>query len=85
MNLFSPCLRWLLRGSDELILDASWLSSEQRLDAELWTRRQLDQGAVVKDVAAMQRDAFWRAVEAKRQPKPLPSNVREFQTRESSR
>ena len=81
MNLWT----WLLRGSDEMTLHKSWLSSEHRIEAEAYTRRQLEQGSVVKDVAAKRREAFWQAVEAKRQPKPLPPNVREFQQRESSR
>jgi hypothetical protein len=79
MNLF----RWLLQGSDDLILAPSWLSSEQRLDAERWTRRQLDQGAVISDVAAMRRRAFWQRIEAERHPKPRAENVRQF--RESQR
>ena len=65
MNLF---FRYLLRGSDDLTLPKSWLADTHRLRLyESWTKRQLDQGTVVSDVAAMRRAAFWRAIEAQRQ------------------
>jgi len=44
MNL----LRFLLHGSDELVLPKHWLANTSRLKAyEGYTRRQLQQGAVV--------------------------------------
>ncbi len=62
--------RYLLRGSDVQYLDRSWLADTQRIRFyEAYTEGQLHQGRVVKDVAACQRDAFWRAVEAKAQPR----------------
>ncbi len=59
-------LAWVLRGSDELIMPATWLADLDGLRPhEEYTRRQLNQGSVVSDVAAMRRRAFWKAVEAK--------------------
>lgn len=42
-------LRFLLHGSDELVMPKSWLENRERLRAyEGYTRRQLQQGAVVR-------------------------------------
>lgn len=63
MNLW----HYLLHGSDDLYLHRSWLESAHLAHAEAYTRRQLDQGAVIKDVAQCRRDAFWKAIAAKPQ------------------
>lgn len=58
--------RYLVMGSDDLILSRDWLADRDRLAVyEAWTRDQLNQGSVVADTAAMRRRAFWRAVDAK--------------------
>lgn len=63
---------WLLRGSDDLIMPRTWLRDPVRLrEYEAYTVRQLDQGAVLKDVAATRRAAFWVAQDAKRRPSSL--------------
>ena len=71
-NLFSPCWRYLLRGSDELYLPSSWLRDKARLGNYVgYTRRQLEQGSVTKNSQWFKDQAFWQAVEAKRGPKVL--------------
>lgn len=56
-------LRWLLHGSDEMFMPRTWMENHKRLRAyEGYTRRQLEQGSVVSDVAAMRRREFWRVV-----------------------
>lgn len=57
--------RYLLFGSDELVMPKTWLESGKVREATAYTMRQLQQGSVVSDVAAMRRRAFWQAVEAK--------------------
>ena len=62
--------RYLLRGSDELRMHKAWLADTDKLKCyEAYTRRQLQQGSVVKDVAAMRRDAFWKLIAEKAQPR----------------
>ena len=64
--------RWLLHGDETIYLPKSWLANVARLRAyEGYTRRQHQQGSVVRDVAACRRAAFWAAIEAKRAPKAL--------------
>ena len=56
--------RYLVHGSEDLTLPKEWLANTQRLRIyEGYTRRQLLQGSITKDVAAMRREAFWQAVE----------------------
>ncbi len=70
--------RYLLRGSDELYLPKAWLSNTARLRSyTAYTMRQLQQGSIVKDVAAKRREAFWQAIAAKRQPRK--DNVKKFE------
>ena len=68
-KLTAAFLRYLLVGSDELVMPKSWLANTARLKAyETDTWHQL-QGQVVKDVAATQREQFWAQLaerEAKR-------------------
>ncbi len=60
---------YLLHGSDELYLPHSWLVNTARIGNYVgYTRRQHEQGSVVRDTAATARDRFWQRVEAKRQP-----------------
>lgn len=55
-------LRYLLFGPTVLYLPKSWLANTDRLALyEAYTKRQWQQGSVVKDVAATRRDAFWEA------------------------
>lgn len=64
--------RYLLSGSEEMVLSKTWRESPLIRQHVAYTMRQLQQGCVVKDVAAMRREAFWQAIEAKReQPKTL--------------
>lgn len=74
--------RYLLFGPDELYVHRSWLKSDHLAQADAYTRRQLDQGSIVKDVAHCRRDAFWRAHAAKQQPR---ENVARFPDRVSQR
>lgn len=61
---------YLLFGPDELVLPKSWLKDRDRLRAYTgYTKRQLQQGCVVSDVAAMRQRAFWEAWEAKQAAK----------------
>lgn len=61
--------RFLAFGSDEMIMPRTWLLDQDKIrQYEAWTRRQLDQGSIVKNTAATRRAAFWLAIEAK--PKP---------------
>jgi hypothetical protein len=62
-------LRWLFHGSDVLTMPKTWLADVDRLAVyEAYTKRQWHQGRIVRGVEDMRRAAFWRAVEAKRQP-----------------
>jgi hypothetical protein len=71
-NLLHRVWRYLLYGSEELILPKSWLANRDRLRAyEGYTRRQHQQGSIVAGVAEMRRRAFWQAMEAKQQRKTL--------------
>lgn len=67
--VFKRILRFIVFGSDELVLPKTWLANTDRLaQYEAYTKRQWWQGSVTKDVAATRRDAFWAAIAAKRQP-----------------
>ena len=72
--------RYLFHGADELVLPQSWLeNTHARALDEAYTKRQLWQGSVVSDAAAMQRRAFWAEREARRAfTWALPANVRRF-------
>lgn len=49
--------RWLLHGSDELVMSEDWLANRARLRAyEGYTRRQLQQGAVVRTPDELQAE-----------------------------
>lgn len=77
-------LRYLLHGSDELTMPDTWMQNRERLRAyENYTRRQLQQGAVVSDVETMARRDFWEhhAAKAKRVVKDNVTPIR----RESQR
>lgn len=67
---------YLLRGSDELTMPKDWLEGPRLREYTRYTMRQLQQGAVVSNVAAMRRRAFWEAQEAKKQP---AANVARFE------
>lgn len=64
----STFLRWLVRGSDDLVLPQSWLDSPTLRQYEVYTATQLQQGSIVSDVAAMRRKAFWAMIDAKQTP-----------------
>jgi hypothetical protein len=52
--------RWLLYGSEELVMPKEWLTNQERMRAYVgYTRRQHEQGSVVRDTAQTRRDAFW--------------------------
>lgn len=81
--------RYLLHGSDEMVMSKSWLADTERLARyDAYTRHQRDQGAIVSTPAQMahaeavawrQRQAFWADIEARRarEAKPL-GNVTTF-------
>jgi len=68
--------RYLLQGSDELYLPKDWLEGPRVREYTRYTMRQLQQGAVISDVATMRRRAFWEAQAAK---KHQPANVARFE------
>jgi hypothetical protein len=74
--------QWLLHGSDDLVLDKRWIADTARLrQYEAYTRRQHQMGAVVKDVAATRRDAFWANLARKRERPANVTSIRERQSR----
>jgi hypothetical protein len=66
-NILHRLWRYLLYGSDELVMPQSWLADTTRLRVYVgYTYRQLQQGSIVKDTAQTRRDAFWARVERRR-------------------
>lgn len=76
-QILQTIVRYVVFGSDDLVLPKDWLADGDRMaQYEAFTTRQLQQGSVTKDVAAMRRDAFWEAIAAKRQQ---PAKVAKFE------
>ena len=68
--------RWLLNGSEEMVMSKEWLANRDRLRHYTgYTMRQRHQGRVVADVDEMRRRAFWEAVAAKREQRAV---IRQF-------
>ena len=63
--------RYLAHGSDEQRMPRTWLEGPRVRQYTAYTMRQLQQGSVVKDVAAKRREAFWAALEAKQAQRKL--------------
>ena len=62
-------LDYLLHGSDEMTMPRHWLADVERLASyEAWTARENASAYVVADVAEMRRRAFWKNLDAKKQP-----------------
>lgn len=79
MIMIAAIWRWLIQDDRPLYLPKTWLRDTHRLALyEAWTKRQWQQGSVVKDTAAMRREAFWQARAAKH---AQPWNVAAFQKR----
>lgn len=76
---FHDLFRYLVSGSEELVLPKDWLANTERLRRyDHWTKRQRYQGSIVADTREMRRRAFWKAVEATRTP-VRSGNVVEFE------
>ena len=96
--MLAGLLDYLLHGTDELTLPASWLEDKGRMRSyTAYTMRQLQQGTVVKDAdtIARERDVahdealrmqFWQRVDGKRQPAPATTgkNVATFAARKKA-